>query len=111
MAELWTMSATQLAALIRDRKVSVREVIQTHLRRIDAVNPALNAIVIRLDGQALAAAGTADRAVAAGGQLPRCTGCRSPSRNASTLPAPRPRRAGRSWQMSTPAGTRPTWSG
>jgi len=29
MAELWTMSATQLAALIRDRKVSVREVIQT----------------------------------------------------------------------------------
>jgi Asp-tRNA(Asn)/Glu-tRNA(Gln) amidotransferase A subunit family amidase len=48
------MSATQLAALIRGRKVSVREVIETHLR-IDAVNPALNAIVIRLDEQALVA--------------------------------------------------------
>jgi amidase len=40
-------------------------VIETHLRRIDAVNPALNAIVIRLDEQALAAADAADRAVAA----------------------------------------------
>jgi len=64
------MSATELAALIRDRQVSAREVIETHLRRIDAVNPALNAIVIRLDEQALAAADAADRAVAAGGELP-----------------------------------------
>ena len=70
MAELWRMSATQLAALIRGRKVSVREVIETHLRRIDAVNPALNAIVIRLDEQALAAADAADRVVATGDHLP-----------------------------------------
>ena len=70
MAGLWRMSATELAALIRDRQVSVREVIDTHLRRIDAVNPALNAIVIRLDEQALAAADAADRAIAAGDQLP-----------------------------------------
>ncbi len=69
-AELWRMSATELAALIRDRQVSVHEVIETHLRRIDAVNPALNAIVIRLDEQALAAADAADRAVAAGGEFP-----------------------------------------
>ena len=69
-AELWRMSATALAALIRDRQVSVHEVVETHLRRIDAVNPTLNAIVIRLDEQALAAADTADRAVAAGDQLP-----------------------------------------
>ena len=69
-AELWRMSATELAALVRDRQVSVREVIQAHLRRLDAVNPALNAIVIRLDEQALAAADVADRAVAADGQLP-----------------------------------------
>jgi amidase len=53
------MSATELAAVVRDRQVSVREVIETHLRRIDAVNPALNAIVIRLDEQALAAADAA----------------------------------------------------
>ncbi len=70
MAELWRMSATTLAALIRDRQVSVREVAEAHLRRIDAVNPALNAIVIRLDEQALAAADVADRAVVAGGELP-----------------------------------------
>jgi amidase len=70
MADLWRMSATELAALIRARQVSVREVIEAHLSRIDAVNPALNAIVIRLDEQALAAADAADRAVAARGQLP-----------------------------------------
>jgi amidase len=70
MAELWRMSATELAALIGGRQVSAREVIETHLRRIDAVNSALNAIVIRLDEQALAAADAADRAVAAGGRLP-----------------------------------------
>jgi Asp-tRNA(Asn)/Glu-tRNA(Gln) amidotransferase A subunit family amidase len=40
--------------------------VQTHLSRIDAVNPALNAIVIRLDEQTLAPADAADRAVAAG---------------------------------------------
>ena len=44
--------------------------VEAHLRRIDAVNPTLNAIVIRLDEQALAVADTADRAVAAGGALP-----------------------------------------
>ena len=70
MADLWRMSATELTALIRDRQVSVREVIEAHLSRIDAVNPALNAIVIRLDEQALAAADAADRAAATGDQLP-----------------------------------------
>jgi amidase len=69
-AELWRMSATALAALIRDRQVSAREVVETHLRPIGTVNPALNAIVIRLDEQALAAADAADRAVAVGGELP-----------------------------------------
>ena len=56
MTELWRMSVTELAALVRDRQVSVPDVIETHLRRIDAVNPALNAVVICLDEQALAAA-------------------------------------------------------
>jgi amidase len=83
MAGLWRMSATELATLIRDRQVSAREVIETHLRRIDAVNPALNAIVIRLDEQALAAADAADRAVAAGDQLPPLHGVPSRSRLAA----------------------------
>ena len=32
--ELWRMSATELAGVIRSRQVSVREVVEAHLRRI-----------------------------------------------------------------------------
>ena len=67
--ELWPMSATELAGVIRRRQVSVREVVEAHLRRIDAVNPALNAIVIRLDEQALAEADAADRMASTGAGL------------------------------------------
>src|SRR5579859_7342501 len=63
MSELWRNSAVELAAMIRDREVSSREVIQAHLDRIEAVNPHLNAIVRLLPEQALAAADAADRAV------------------------------------------------
>lgn len=68
--DLWRLSATELAAAIRHRQASVREVVEAHLRRIDAVNPAVNAIVIRLDAQALDAADKADRTTIAGGELP-----------------------------------------
>jgi Asp-tRNA(Asn)/Glu-tRNA(Gln) amidotransferase A subunit family amidase len=66
----WRLSVTELAAAIRHRQVSVREVIDAHLRRIDAVNPAVNAIVIRLDEQALDEAGRADQTTIADGELP-----------------------------------------
>jgi len=69
MSELWRKGAVELAALIRDREVSSREVIQAHLDRIETVNPHLNAIVRLLPEQALAAADAADRAVAEGGRL------------------------------------------
>lgn len=45
MTELWRLSAAQTANLVRLRKVSVLEVAQAHLARLDAVNPALNAVV------------------------------------------------------------------
>ena len=45
MSELWRNGAVELAALIRDREVSSREVVQAHLDRIETVNPHLNAIV------------------------------------------------------------------
>jgi len=64
MSELWRNGAVELAAMIRDREVSSREVVQAHLDRIEAVNPHLNAIVRLLPDQALAAADAADRAVA-----------------------------------------------
>ena len=38
-------SATELAERIRTRDLSPVEVVRAHLERIDAVNPALNAIV------------------------------------------------------------------
>ncbi len=69
MSELWRKSAVELAALIRGREVSSREVIQAHLDRVDAVNPHLNALVRLLPDQALAAADAADRAVADGSDL------------------------------------------
>jgi amidase len=72
--DLWRMSATQLAEAIRTRQASSREVIEAHLRRIEAVNPAINAVTVVLGEQALEAAVTADRAVAVGGHLPALHG-------------------------------------
>jgi amidase len=68
--ELWRMSATELAEAIRFKEVSSQEVIDAHLRRIEAVNPAVNAVTVVLCEQALEAAKVADRAVAACGDLP-----------------------------------------
>jgi Asp-tRNA(Asn)/Glu-tRNA(Gln) amidotransferase A subunit family amidase len=64
VGELWRNSAVELAAMIRGRQVSSREVVEAHLDRVEAVNPHLNAIVRLIPDQALAAADAADRAVA-----------------------------------------------
>jgi amidase len=66
-ADLWRVGATELAAAIRSGQVSSREVIEAHLRRIEAVNPSINAVTVVLGEQALEAAKAADRATAAGG--------------------------------------------
>jgi amidase len=68
--ELWRLSATELAEAIRSRQVSSHEVIQAHLRRIEAVNPSVNAVTVVLAQQAVEAAKAADRAVADGDPLP-----------------------------------------
>jgi aspartyl-tRNA(Asn)/glutamyl-tRNA(Gln) amidotransferase subunit A len=68
-AEIGWLDATALAELIRTRQVSAVEVVQQCLERIDGIAPRLNAIVTVLADQALAAAGMADEAVAAGGTL------------------------------------------
>jgi amidase len=67
---LWRMSATDLAEAIRSRHASSQDVIEAHLRRIAAVNPAVNAVTLALGEQAREAAKAADRAVARGGDLP-----------------------------------------
>jgi amidase len=73
-ADLWRMSATDLAEAVRSRQVSSREVVEAHLRRIEAVNPSVNAVTTVVAERALEAATAADRMVAAGGALPRFHG-------------------------------------
>jgi amidase len=70
MTELWRMSASDLAEAIRSRRTSSQEVIEAHLRRIEAVNPSVNAVTVVLGDQAVEAAKAADRAVAGGAELP-----------------------------------------
>lgn len=67
--ELWQCDATELAQLIRGGRASSREAVQSCLARLDAVNPAINAIVRRMDDEALAAADAADAARARGDAL------------------------------------------
>src|SRR5258705_12310233 len=69
-SELWRASAHELAQAIRTKAVSSREVIEAHLARIAAVNPALNALTVVLAEEALAASAAADAALAAGQALP-----------------------------------------
>jgi amidase len=45
MHELWRLSASDVARLVRTRKVSAREVADAALQRLDSVNPQINAIV------------------------------------------------------------------
>jgi amidase len=66
MREIWQHSAIELAALIAKRQLSSLEVVNAHLARIDTVNPAINAVVRVLADEARAAAGAADRRLAAG---------------------------------------------
>jgi amidase len=64
--DLCTRPATELAALLRDRQVSARELLDAHLERIEQLNPELNAIVTLDAAGARAAADAADAALAAG---------------------------------------------
>jgi amidase len=66
MEELVYAPATTLARWIGDREVSSEEVVGSHLRRIEAVNPRLNAVVQLAAEQALDAARAADTALGKG---------------------------------------------
>src|SRR4051794_34460505 len=57
---MWGRTATELAAGLRAREFSAREVVESHLERIAAVNPRVNAIVTLVEPeQALQAADAA----------------------------------------------------
>jgi amidase len=66
--ELWTSSASRLAALIRDREVSSEEVVAACLARVEVVNAKINAVVA-FAGDALDRAREADRRQAGGEAL------------------------------------------
>jgi amidase len=63
-------SARDLAQQIRNKKISAREVMTAFLAQIDRLNPAINAIVAKLDDDAcLALADRADKALSNGGPI------------------------------------------
>jgi amidase len=64
--ELHWRTARELSRAIRDGELSAREVVTAHLERIDAVNPAVNAIVSLQPEAALAQADAADQRLARG---------------------------------------------
>ncbi|MGO9007041.1 MAG: amidase family protein [Beijerinckiaceae bacterium] len=66
MAELWRLSATELARLIRIREVSAREAAEAALQRLDAVNPHINAVVVHRPDLVRQHADAVDRATARG---------------------------------------------
>ena len=66
MDELLYASAKQMAEAIRRKQVSSAELVEAHLRRIEEVNPALNAVVYSLADRAREEARQADAALARG---------------------------------------------
>jgi fatty acid amide hydrolase 2 len=66
MDPLLLLSATRLAGMIRRREVSSAEVVGAHIRRVEAVNPALNAVVADRFDAAREEAREADRRIARG---------------------------------------------
>ena len=67
--ELCDLTALDLAARIRRKDVSAREVMAAHLARIDRVNPTINAVVTLVADRAMAEAKAADELQARGGVL------------------------------------------
>jgi len=64
--DLCALTAVELAARIRGKQVSAREVLSAHLARIERVNPQVNAIVTLVAERAMADATRADEALARG---------------------------------------------
>ncbi|MGC1564111.1 MAG: amidase family protein, partial [Bradyrhizobium sp.] len=66
MEDIWRLSALELAGLIRSRKVSALEAATAALKRLDAVNPSINAVVDHRPEDVMAQAATVDAAIARG---------------------------------------------
>jgi amidase len=69
MEDLWRLSAADLAALIKSKKVSATEAAQAALARLDAVNPKINAVVDHRPADVLAQAAGIDASIARGEEV------------------------------------------
>ena len=66
MKDIWRLPAEELAGLIKAKKVSAKEAATSALARLDAVNPAINAVVDHRPDDVLAQAAEVDAAIARG---------------------------------------------
>src|SRR5207237_2473502 len=66
MEDFWRLSAADIAALIRSKKVSAKEAAAAALARLDAVNPSINAVVDHRPEDVLAQASAVDATIARG---------------------------------------------
>ena len=66
MQDIWRLSAIDLAALVRSKKVSAKEAVAAALTRLDAVNPKINAVVDHRSDDVLKEASRVDAAIARG---------------------------------------------
>ena len=67
--EIWQWSAVETAQAIRTGQASAEEVMQAHVARLQAANPALNAVVVDMTADALERARAADKTQATGAEL------------------------------------------
>lgn len=67
--ELWRIDAVQLAGMIRRGEVTSTAVVESVLGQMERLDGAVNAVTLRIDEEALAAAKEADEAVARGDLL------------------------------------------
>ncbi|MFH5927025.1 amidase family protein [Roseomonas xinghualingensis] len=66
MTEFWRFPATEIAALVRAKEASATEIAKDALTRLEAANPAINAVVDHRPEETLAEAARVDAAIARG---------------------------------------------
>ena len=69
MTELWKLSATEVAAQVRNKQLKPSEAIGAAIERAEETNTHRNAITLPLYEQAMSTAVIADEQVAAGDEL------------------------------------------
>ena len=68
-SDICSLSAVEMARLIRTKEISARDVMAAHLAQIERVNPRVNAIVTLLAERAMDRASAADEALARGEEV------------------------------------------